>query len=133
MSHARAVFKYIKGNHSVVEATAAGFAACSAANRQQPRDVGLRRRQGSPQRVGAAVVLQRGGQGLRSGHEVQLHRPPGRQALPLTLLVTAAAAVVLERSPQRRWQRPRSCSRHRVQLGYKLNDEPLGMYAPWFL
>ena len=32
MSHARAVFKYIKGNHSVVEATAAGFAACSAAN-----------------------------------------------------------------------------------------------------
>ncbi|KAG2640147.1 hypothetical protein PVAP13_2KG065300 [Panicum virgatum] len=39
------VFKYTKGSHSVVEATAAGFAACSAANRQQPRDVGLRRRQ----------------------------------------------------------------------------------------
>ncbi|PAN09601.1 hypothetical protein PAHAL_2G036400 [Panicum hallii] len=28
----RLVFKYTKGNHSVVEATAAGFAACSDAN-----------------------------------------------------------------------------------------------------
>ena len=93
---------------------------------QQPRGVDLRRRQGHPQHVGHLVVLLRGGQSLQTGHEVQRHGPPGRQAL----LFVAAGACSRRRFRRSGDRRRGGCGRAAV-LGIASMDPAAAVRALW--
>ena len=128
MSHARAVFKYIKGNHSVVEATAAGFAACSAANSLATWASGDDRVPLSApgQRWFFSGVGKDCVQGMRFNFTV----------LPVVKLSPSPSSSLPP--PPSSSSAPRSSGGSGLApvLGIAFNrvtdDEPLEMYAPWF-
>ncbi|RLM87721.1 stellacyanin-like [Panicum miliaceum] len=101
----RLVFKYTKVNHSVVEATAAGFAACSDANSLATWSSGDDRvpLSGSGQRWFFSGV------GSRSSSSPRPRRRRRRRG-------GSGRAPVLG-----------------IAFARVTDDEPLEMYAPWFL